>query len=188
MPNKKTESEYLGFELVEAADCENIFQKEVSDKAFKLDDFNVIKMLGKGSFGKVYLVERKDNKQLYAMKTMRKDFIIRQQQIESTILEKNIMKKISHPFIVPLDYAFQSKEKVYLIMKFYQRRTVLSSHGRKKILRGKGEILCCTNMPCAWVSASKRYHLQGFEARKYTIGFGWIHSSRGFWPGKIVRS
>jgi RAC serine/threonine-protein kinase len=71
-----------------------------------LDDFKIRKVLGKGSFGKVFLVEKIDDNTPYAMKALRKDVLIDYDQIESTKLEKEILLKAQHPFLVGMDYVF----------------------------------------------------------------------------------
>jgi serine/threonine protein kinase len=84
----------------------------------KLEDFRVLKVLGRGSFGKVCLVEYKINKQLYAMKSLKKDVLIDQDQVENTLLEKNILETLKHPFLVGLQFCFQNSERIYLVMPF----------------------------------------------------------------------
>lgn len=84
----------------------------------KLEDFRVLKVLGRGSFGKVCLVEHKADKELYAMKSLKKDVLIDQDQVENTLLEKNILETLKHPFLVGLKYCFQNTERVYLVMQF----------------------------------------------------------------------
>ena len=61
------------------------------DKKVTLSDFIIKKVIGRGSFGKVFLVERKGTKEVYAMKSLRKDVILEYDQIESTLLEKEIL-------------------------------------------------------------------------------------------------
>jgi serum/glucocorticoid-regulated kinase 2 len=83
-----------------------------------LEDFTCKKILGKGSFGKVFLVEKKDDKKLYAMKSLRKDVILENDQVESTKLEKDILLKAKHPFFVKMAYIFQTDQKIYFVMNF----------------------------------------------------------------------
>ena len=52
-----------------------------ASKGMKIDDFQLLKVVGRGSFGKVYLAKKKDTKQIYAVKTLKKDFIIRTNQV-----------------------------------------------------------------------------------------------------------
>lgn len=81
-------------------------------------DFEILSELGKGSFGEVYLVKKTDTKQLYAMKVLRKDKIMGQNLIKYAMTERNVMSYINHPFIVSLNYAFQTPEKLFLILDY----------------------------------------------------------------------
>jgi len=73
------------------------------------DDFITHKVLGRGSFGKVLLVEKKDDGKLYAMKILVKKDIIKRQQTSNTKTERKILESLNSPFIVQLHYAFQTK-------------------------------------------------------------------------------
>lgn len=66
----------------------------------------MISVIGKGAYGKVILVEKKDTKVLYAMKVLKKAEIIRRNQVEHTMTERRILENVNHPFIVKMDYAF----------------------------------------------------------------------------------
>lgn len=67
------------------------------DKSFvvTLEDFKLIKVIGEGAFGKVFLVKHEDLDRVYAMKTIRKDKIIDYEHLESTKLEKTILYSVS---------------------------------------------------------------------------------------------
>ena len=84
------------------------------------DDFEQIKLIGKGSFGKVLLVRKKLNQKLYAMKVLEKSLIKNQGQEVHTKTERTLLEKIDHPFIAKLHYAFQSTERLYIITEFMQ--------------------------------------------------------------------
>jgi serine/threonine protein kinase len=71
-----------------------------------LQDFIIMKMVGKGTFGKVFLVQNIHTKKIYAMKCIRKDIVIDNEQFENIKLEKDILYNIDHPFIVNMDYVF----------------------------------------------------------------------------------
>ncbi|KNC52144.1 AGC protein kinase [Thecamonas trahens ATCC 50062] len=81
-------------------------------------DFDMLKVIGKGSFGKVMQVRKKDTGQVMALKILKKSMLIERNQVEHTMSERQIMHKISHPFIVNLLYAFQTPEKLYLVMEY----------------------------------------------------------------------
>ncbi len=95
-----------------------IFSKHKTIKTVELDDFQIMKVLGRGSFGKVCLVQYKPTKEYYAMKSLKKDVLLDQDQVESTILEKKILQSLDHPFLVGMVFCFQTEERVYFIMPF----------------------------------------------------------------------
>lgn len=97
---------------------QTIYAAKGDTTAVTLNDFNMLKVLGRGSFGKVMLVQKKDTKALYAMKSLRKDALLEREQIEHTKTEKMIMQHINHPFLVSLEYAFTTPGKIYFVMGF----------------------------------------------------------------------
>lgn len=96
---------------------ENCGEGEISHKDFIIHD-----ILGKGSFGEVYLVEKRDTGQLYAMKVFSKKSVQAQNLMRFIYIEKRIMHALSHPFMVKLDYAFQTDRKLYLLMDYCKNR------------------------------------------------------------------
>ena len=72
-----------------------------------LEDFEVMKVVGRGAFGKVYQVRKKDTLEIYAMKVVRKDKIVEKNHAEYMKAERDILTKIDHPYIVQLRYSFQ---------------------------------------------------------------------------------
>lgn len=94
-----------------------LYTRESLDES-TFDDFTIKKLLGIGSFGKVYLVEHKETGQLHAMKSIRKDKIADYDKVESTKLEEHILSNSEHPNIVSLDYVFNSENRIYFIMGF----------------------------------------------------------------------
>ena len=83
-----------------------------------VDDFTVLKVLGRGAFGKVMLVEKKDTGEWFAMKTIKKDDVIEKDQLEHTKTEKMILEHVNHPFLVNLAYAFQTPNQLVFVMQF----------------------------------------------------------------------
>jgi serum/glucocorticoid-regulated kinase 2 len=83
-----------------------------------IDDFDLLKVIGKGSFGKVMQVVKKDTKQIYALKTLRKQHIVSRMEVTHTLAERNVLSRVTNPFIVPLKFSFQSPEKLYLVLSF----------------------------------------------------------------------
>ncbi|KAJ3284780.1 Serine/threonine kinase [Borealophlyctis nickersoniae] len=90
-------------------------------KGIGLDDFNFIAVLGRGNFGKVMLAEDKYNKQLFAIKVLKKEFIIENDEVESTKSEKRVFVAATrerHPFLVNLHSCFQTESRIYFVMEY----------------------------------------------------------------------
>jgi len=83
-----------------------------------LDDFVLLKVIGEGSFGKVFQVKKKDTERIYAMKVLNKKTVIERQEIQHTQTERNILQKLIHPFLVNLYFSFQTDDKLYFVMDF----------------------------------------------------------------------
>ncbi|NXU49827.1 KS6A3 kinase, partial [Turnix velox] len=93
--------------------------KEGHEKADP-SQFELLKVLGQGSFGKVFLVKKisgSDARQLYAMKVLKKATLKVRDRVR-TKMERDILAEVNHPFIVKLHYAFQTEGKLYLILDF----------------------------------------------------------------------
>uniref|UniRef100_A0A915IQP4 cAMP-dependent protein kinase n=1 Tax=Romanomermis culicivorax TaxID=13658 RepID=A0A915IQP4_ROMCU len=83
-----------------------------------LDDFDRIKTLGTGSFGRVMLVKNKGTGQHYAMKILDKQKVVRLKQVEHTLNEKRILQAIEFPFLVKLEYSFKDNSNLYMVLEF----------------------------------------------------------------------
>lgn len=103
---------------VEMTRSGTIFSRRKEFKEVHLSDFKPIRVLGRGSFGKVTMVEFLKTKELYAMKSLKKDVLLDQDQVENTLLEKKILTELEHPFLVGLVFCFQTEERIYFILPF----------------------------------------------------------------------
>ena len=109
---------------------DTLFVKNKNEKKVDLKDFQIKSVIGRGSFGKVFLVQKVQDQKVYAMKSLRKDVILDYDQVESTLLEKEILLKADHPFLVGMEYVFQTDQKIFFVMKFV-RGGELFMHLRK---------------------------------------------------------
>ncbi|GAU96686.1 hypothetical protein RvY_08096-2 [Ramazzottius varieornatus] len=83
-----------------------------------LDDFEFIKVLGKGTFGKVILCREKQTHALYAIKILKKEMVIGKNEIEHTLTENRVLQSCKHPFITQLKYSFQTNDRLCLVMEY----------------------------------------------------------------------
>ena len=93
---------------------------EISYPKLTYKDFEPLKLLGTGSFGRVLLVRFKTNNQLYAMKILSKTQLKLTHQEEHTKTERDLMVKITSPFLVGIKFAFQDETKLYIVSDFLQ--------------------------------------------------------------------
>jgi serine/threonine protein kinase len=85
------------------------------------EDFQILKLIGKGTFGQVYQVRKKDTKRIYAMKVLQKKVIVQKKEIAHTVGERNILVRTAmadSPFIVGLKFSFQTPTDLYLVTDF----------------------------------------------------------------------
>lgn len=90
-------------------------------RSYGPDDFDVLRLLGKGTFGQVFQVSKKDSGRIYAMKVLSKKVIVKKKEIAHTIGERNILVRTSaaqSPFIVGLKFSFQTPSDLYLVTDY----------------------------------------------------------------------
>ncbi|KAJ2930558.1 hypothetical protein H1R20_g6543, partial [Candolleomyces eurysporus] len=93
--------------------------KPSRNESLVIDHFELLKVIGKGSFGKVMQVRKKDTQRIYALKTIRKAHIAqRPGEITHILAERTVLALVNNPFIVPLKFSFQNPDKLYLVMSF----------------------------------------------------------------------
>ncbi|KAL0071006.1 Serine/threonine-protein kinase [Marasmius tenuissimus] len=93
--------------------------KPTRNETLTIEAFDLLKVIGKGSFGKVMQVRKKDTQRIYALKTIRKAHIAqRPGEITHILAERTVLALVNNPFIVPLKFSFQNPDKLYLVMSF----------------------------------------------------------------------
>ena len=99
---------------------ENKESSELVTVKLSYQDFEPLKLIGTGSFGKVLLVKYNSNNNLYAMKVLNKSQIKLKKQEENTKNERDLMVKLNNPFILSIKFAFQDESKLYIVSVFLQ--------------------------------------------------------------------
>jgi len=116
----ETSLQLLSNEGIEAGklNVQLAFKRTQGNRPLNIDEFELLKVIGKGSFGKVMQVCKKDTKRIYAMKIIKKAHIVERAEVSHTLAERAVLAQLNHPFIVPLKFSFQSPEKLYLVLAF----------------------------------------------------------------------
>jgi serum/glucocorticoid-regulated kinase 2 len=129
----------------------------------EFEDFNLLMVLGRGAFGKVFLAELPINNQLYAIKSIRKDVLIEMNQIESTLLEKDIMFECDHPFLVGMEFLYQNELRLYFVMPFIRGGELYKIYEQQKRFNEETVRFYGNRIP-----AFQGHSTQRLEARKHS--------------------
>jgi protein kinase A len=87
---------------------------------YSLGDFDILRTLGTGSFGRVHLVQSKHNQRFYAIKVLKKAQVVKMKQVEHTNDERRMLSDVKHPFLITLWGTFQDWKSLYMVMDFVE--------------------------------------------------------------------
>jgi len=99
-----------------------------------VDDFDPIKVIGKGAFGEVRLVQKVDTGHVYAMKILRKADMVEKEQVAHVRAERDILVEADHQWVVKMFYSFQDPCNLYLVMEFLPGGDMMTLLMKKDIL------------------------------------------------------
>lgn len=119
--NKKrsnTMNNYPNSLAIMKKDNEATLLEDSQIKGIGFNSFQILELLGSGTFGKVYKVKLRTTEQIFAMKVIDKQYLIRNHQLRYAITECNILKQSNHPFIIKLHYSFQTPDYLYMILDY----------------------------------------------------------------------
>lgn len=101
-------------------------------KSLRIEDFKILKVLGRGGFGKVLLCQNSLTQELFAMKILCKKDLVNNGQVEHTKAEQDVLAHINHQFLVSLEAAFMDKYNLYFIMELMKGGELYSHLARRK--------------------------------------------------------
>ena len=104
--------------VTEPDQIELLYSKSSERDRSALEKLQVLSVVGRGTFGKVFLTYLPSKGQYYALKSMRKDVIQDKNSVENIKLERLIMLQVDHPFVVSMHYVFQRTNRIYFVMDF----------------------------------------------------------------------
>uniref|UniRef100_A0A8C2J4S4 non-specific serine/threonine protein kinase n=1 Tax=Cyprinus carpio TaxID=7962 RepID=A0A8C2J4S4_CYPCA len=121
--DKLAKQEEEGILCSPISQIENVNEEEMDTstshhKRKTMNDFDYLKMLGKGTFGKVILVREKASGTYYAMKILKKEVIVAKDEVAHTLTESRVLKNTRHPFLTSLKYSFQTKDRLCFVMEY----------------------------------------------------------------------
>lgn len=123
--------------------------------------FNTIKMIGKGSFARVYLVENKENKLRFAVKAFSKEYLMSQAKGKASLInEIQVMQKLHHPYIMNLEEVHESKNSIYLVLELLEGGELLNYISSKQNLglRDYWRVMKCILEALAYMDEKKIMH------------------------------
>ncbi|KAI6213357.1 hypothetical protein M3Y94_00140800 [Aphelenchoides besseyi] len=93
-------------------------KSNADEKEVTIESFEFLKVLGKGTFGKVILVKEKRTANLYAIKLLKKEVIVAKDEVTHTYTENRVLQRCKHPFLTQMIYTFQSRDRLCFVMEF----------------------------------------------------------------------
>ena len=103
---------------------------------YSLGDFQILRTLGTGSFGRVHLVQSRHNSRFYAVKVLKKQQVIKMKQVEHTNDERRMLQEVKHAFLITLWGTFQDSKNLYMVMDFVEGGELFSLLRKSQVSNG----------------------------------------------------
>lgn len=110
---------------------------------YSLTDFDILRTLGTGSFGRVHLVQSKHNQRFYAVKVLKKQQVVKMKQVEHTNDERKMLQEVKHPFLITLWGTFQDSKNLYMVMDFVEGGELFSLLRKSQVRRNSQMVRRC---------------------------------------------
>lgn len=116
---------------------EEVIGFEELDRCATLDDFTMVKPLGKGSFGKVIAISSKKTSKQYAMKILSKKMLMKYKMVKQIMNEIKIMRSLTHENIIRYQTHFEDKEYIFLLLELADKGHLFSKLKKKGFLTNR---------------------------------------------------
>ncbi|KAF2963684.1 hypothetical protein GQX73_g9889 [Xylaria multiplex] len=144
-----------------------------------LNHFRLLRVVGRGAFGKVRIVERKDTGLSFALKYIRKDEVVRSESVRNIIRERRMLEHVNHPFICNLRYSFQDIEYMYLVVDLMSGGDLRFHISRKTFTEDAGIIHRDVKPDNVLLDADGHVHLTDFNVASDIIAGKMLTSKSG---------
>jgi protein kinase A len=148
---------------------------------YSLTDFEILRTLGTGSFGRVHLVQSKHNQRFYAVKVLKKQQVVKMKQVEHTNDERRMLQEVKHPFLITLWGTFQDSKNLYMVMDFVEGGELFSLLRKSQVCdsnldlstlliddpafpQSRCQVLRCRSRSGSRIPPLETYHLPRSEA------------------------
>lgn len=140
---------------------------------YSLGDFEILRTLGTGSFGRVHLVQSKHNQRFYAVKVLKKQQVVKMKQVEHTNDERKMLQEVKHPFLITLWGTFQDSKNLYMVMDFVEGGELFS------LLR-KSQVCLPRYLTRSLLIVPQRFPnpVAKFYAAEVTLALEYLHSKQ----------
>eukprot|EP00112_Aurelia_sp_Birch-Aquarium-sp1_P001332 Seg1140.2 transcript_id=Seg1140.2/GoldUCD/mRNA.D3Y31 product="RAC-gamma serine/threonine-protein kinase" protein_id=Seg1140.2/GoldUCD/D3Y31 len=114
-----------------------------------LEDFEMLKVLGKGTFGKVMLGKDKGTREIFAIKILKKEVILQKDEVEHTLTENRVLQSAKHPFLTQLRYSFQTKDRLCFVMEYVNGGELFFHLSRERVFSEERSRFYGAEITCA---------------------------------------